>query len=255
MYIYIYISNTTKHDNKQCQDVLGVTKKKLQCKLQASNDAKYCHYHAWQSSNAPIPKQVIKKPGFIYIYTYEHMYNSFIEKNPSKRDFIRIDNSIISPSDNKNVKWDDDTLILCKIGMTTKSEVNARLLEWRKTCKHPITNLTPDKVHSLMKKKKSLTRMFQKLSLKSKKDIDDDSSPQFYSYNKGGFYSNGKGPRTLLEIENTIHKLLWNTYGQGLVYCYGCDPKNGEKRHREWFCVPKNDLLKIMKYIDNLCKL
>lgn len=194
------------------------------------------------------------KAGFIYIYTYRYMYDSLLSRNVADLDWLYVDDSILIP-DGKRHHWSSNDLVLCKIGMTTRSSVSTRLLEWQNTCKHPVINLTPERVHLLCnfsKKRHKLVTMFSKLSLKEHEEQKTTSVCQLRTYRDGGFFADGKGRQTLAAIENDIHKWLWKRYGQGLIYCYGCDPK-GHTRHKEWFRIPRKKLPSILQYIDLLC--
>lgn len=244
--------NTNLQTNEQQCSVLGITKKGIRCKLQVTN-GQYCHHHTWQDQNVPIVRDT-HKPGFIYVYTYRHMYDSLLARNVADLNWLYVDDSILH-SNGKRHHWSSNDSILCKIGMTTRSCVSTRLLEWQNSCKHPIVNLTPERVHSLCnqrKKSEKLTNMFSRLTLSQSKDPNQSFMPQLRTYRNGGFFADGEGMQTLAAIENRIHKRLWQRYGQGLIYCYGCDPE-GNTRHKEWFRVPKKELPTIFRYIDSLC--
>lgn len=241
-------------------DVLGITTKGLPCRIQVGNDQRYCHHHQWQNPNTPTintpdknPRSV-NKPGYIYIYTYRHLYDSLIDGKSNPLEWLFIDDSVLTPTSVKKRQWDSKTHILCKIGMTTKSSVTTRLLEWQNTCKHPVVNLTPDKVYSLCYKesaKSKLSQMFRKLSINANKENNPESI-NLHTYRDGGFWVNGKGSQTLPVIENAIHKHLWRKLGQGLVYCHGCDP-SGKRRHREWFKVAVKELPWLLQTVDSFC--
>lgn len=239
-------------------DVLGITQKSTQCKLQVSDGQKYCHHHQWQNPNTPVPKPKAKaKPGFIYIYTYKHLYDSLLSGKLRELDWLYVDESILAPNKVPRQRWVDNLQILCKIGMTTRSSAGARILEWQNTCKHPVLNLTPGRINALCNHQhpvSGLSKMFKKLSIKSKQpgEAQGPHNLKLRTYQNGGFYVDGKGSRTLQEIENAIHKLLWRKYGQGLVYCYGCDP-TGHKRHKEWFRVTIKELPWLIQTLDGFC--
>lgn len=239
-----------------CTFVLGITKKGIRCKIQVPDEQKYCHYHQWQDTCCPIVMdKKVKKPGFIYIYTYELMYNSLLCGKLEELDWLFVDDSILSPDKLARRKWIDDCQILCKIGMTTKPSVSTRLLQWQNTCKHTVVNLTPDKVELLCNRRdseKSFSKMFQKLSIKSTKKTKNSIAERLLTYRDGGFYVDHRGKRPIEEIENAIHKLLWKKYGQGLIYCYGCDP-SGKKRHKEWFRITIKELPWLLQTIDAIC--
>ena len=180
------------------------------------------------------------------------MYHSLITRSIADIDWLYLDESLLSTR-GKRRHWSSNNQILCKIGMTTRSSVDTRLLEWQNTCKHPVINLTPERIHLLYesgRNSRTLTKILSKLSLNGSKVRP--SNPKLQTYNNGGFYTNGKGPKTLAMIENTIHRQLWQRYGQGLIWCYGCDPE-GHTRHKEWFRVPIKDLPLLARYIDRVC--
>lgn len=176
----------------------------------------------------------------------------------------------------KKKQWADNDFILCKIGMTRRKTVDSRLLEWQNTCKHPIINLTPEKVDKLYqlkmksktkneRPKKGLHISLSNLQKKMEKLFIDDKydspkpnyakveSSSLHTYKDGGYFIDGKGLMKLSDIESAIHRLLWKKYGKGLVYCYGCDP-TGKKRHTEWFNVPVLELPSVLMIIDSFCR-
>lgn len=209
------------------------------------------------------------KPGFIYIYTYSNLFESYISEKTVDLKWLFIDESIIRTNGKKKRQWVDRDFILCKIGMTTRKTVDSRLLEWQTTCKHPVINLTPEKVDKLYHLKlksesknissnrllpislSSLQKKMEKLFIKDKShshkpSLPDPKVPTLRTYKDGGFFISGKGSMKLPDIESAIHKFLWKKYGKGLVYCYGCDP-TGKKRHTEWFNVPVLELPSVLR--------
>ncbi|CEP61305.1 uncharacterized protein LALA0_S02e11430g [Lachancea lanzarotensis] len=158
-------------------------------------------------------------------------------------------------------KWTARDQILLKVGMTRKTTVLARLLEWENSCKHPVTGIDLAKVNQLYQASSqrkstssSLVRLFQKLSLSSDKKAGKraDGTVSIPGFRDGGFYvANG---RSLELIETQIHQLLWNRYGQGLIHCYGCkNHLDQPKRHREWFMVPLDQVPEIFRAIGAIC--
>ncbi|SCU78578.1 LAFA_0A07294g1_1 [Lachancea sp. 'fantastica'] len=150
-------------------------------------------------------------------------------------------------------KWTAQDQILLKVGMTRKTNVLARLLEWENSCKHPVTGIDLSKVNQLYRashkrSSSSLVRLFQKMSLSDR----SRGTVKIRGFRDGGFYvANG---RSLELIETQIHQLLWNRYGQGLIYCYGCNNHlNQPKRHREWFMVPLDHVPDIFRAIGAIC--
>lgn len=250
-------------------------------------DRKYCHFHEYQSpdfnavsgkpgSNGGNEKRrateaAVKKAGFIYIYTYQAMYDAYAATNVKRMDWLYLDESIVSEKKNNLEQWHDDANILCKIGMTTNT-VSRRLSEWQNTCKHPVINLTPERINTLLSYRrqqqemahklsiKNLSNIFKKMSLSSKNkqatvtglSSEDNRVPKYHTYRDGGFYNNDKGRYNLRTIENSIHRELWNQYGRALTYCYGCD-ETGYKRHLEWFRIPVRDLPDVLRKIDSMC--
>ncbi|CAI4053501.1 hypothetical protein SKDZ_16G2330 [Saccharomyces kudriavzevii ZP591] len=159
--------------------------------------------------------------------------------------------------------------------MTRRETVDLRLLEWQNTCKHPIINLTPEKVNKLYQLKlkstnkntrsnkvlsislSNLQKKMEKLFIKDKNHLPkppflEHKVSKLYTYKDGGYFIDGKGSIRLPDIENAIHRFLWKKYGKGLVYCYGCDP-SGKKRHTEWFNVPVLELPSVLGIIDSFC--
>lgn len=126
-------------------------KKGERCKINIPSDKKYCHYHQWQDARyTRAPRDNAQnKPGFIYIYTYSNLFESYISEKTVDLKWLFIDESIIRTNGKKKRQWVDRDFILCKIGMTTRKTVDSRLLEWQTTCKHPVINLTPEKVDKL----------------------------------------------------------------------------------------------------------
>lgn len=202
------------------------------------------------------------RPGFIYIYTYKLLYDSILTNNLELASWLQIDNSILLNNknsgksghnkgfnDNQNDKWSLNGMILCKIGMTTKKNVELRLDEWRQQCYHDIINLTPTNTDRLLNsltnrrnKSKTLTNLFKFLSLKENKNSKNDKFingkhgardtkslqhirskiPSLITYHNGGFYNDGQGKLNLLQIEDALHQIFWKKYGKGIIKCSGC---------------------------------
>lgn len=213
------------------------------------------------------PKQPTsrKTPGFIYIYTYKQMYESLVTKRVDHLKWLHMDYSILRNEKTLPLsKWSAPGQILCKVGMTRKPTVLARLLEWQNSCKHPIVAVEPSMVEELCKLKlqssptedKTLSMLFRKLSLKGKKEIHRPSAEHqlkgLKCFRNGGFYV--VDGSKLEDVEVNIHKLLWRRYGQGFIYCHGCKNEKGQPtRHKEWFLVPVSQLPDVFKAIDALC--
>lgn len=244
-----------------------MTKKRLRCKIEVSDGAKYCHHHKWQDPEAR-PTNKVNKPGFIYIYTYKLLYESYAQSSKTKLDWLKLDYSIIQKQNHGSKQslkeWSSKDHILCKIGMTTKPCVSIRLAEWRGSCKHEIIGLTPKLIEKLYNSTNRdneisrLTKFFNKLSI-SKKKPGRSQLPQvpleLKNFYDGGFYYRPSGKISLSDLEAMTHRILWKRYGQGLLYCYGCSAeKHGNPvRHKEWFMVPVTDLPHVMETIDALC--
>lgn len=208
----------------------------------------YCHHH--RAQNRTSTQTITPKPGYIYVYTYRNLYDSLAAGHRSKLPWLLIDDSVLSPTNTIRRPWDSHSHILCKIGMTTKSKVSTRLLEWENSCKHPVLNLTPDRVATLCSRNSAtgLSRLLSKLFLTPSKPTITTKNLQ--TYHNGGFWvPTGELPA----IEHAIHRHLWQRYGQGLIYCHGCDP-SGKKRHREWFRVPVCDLPWLLTTLDRFCQ-
>ncbi|KAL3232632.1 hypothetical protein RNJ44_04548 [Nakaseomyces bracarensis] len=194
------------------------------------------------------------------MYTYLHLYDSFFSKEARKNNlnWLYVDKSIVSTKekDQKRQLWNDRDHILCKIGMTTKPMVSTRLLEWQNTCKNPVINLVPERIEHLVgiqqnKKTNDISALLQKLNFRNSKNNSSERL-SLRTYKDGGFFVDPGNNLNLSDIENKIHKYLWDQYGKGFIYCYGCDPM-GHKRHTEWFHLPITDLLDVMKTIDHFC--
>lgn len=179
------------------------------------------------------------------------MYESLAANHRSKLPWLLIDDSVLSPTTTARRPWDSRSHILCKVGMTTKSKVSTRLLEWENSCKHPVLNLTPDRVATLCSSRAGtgLSRLLAKLSLGARRAAPSAASLE--TYQDGGFRV---GSAQLAATEQAIHRHLWQRYGQGLIYCHGCDP-TGKKRHREWFRVPVHDLPWLLSTLDRFCQM
>lgn len=179
------------------------------------------------------------------------MYDAICEGQRRELPWLLIDDSILGPKTAVSRRtWDSHDHILCKIGMTTKSHVSARLVEWENTCKHPVVNLTPERVQELQRTDTdTLSRLLSRLSIshKQKKPLN------LSTYREGGFWVTATGSHSLPAVENAIHRHLWARLGQGLIYCHGCDP-NGLKRHKEWFKVPIAQLPWLLHTVDAFCR-
>ncbi|SMN18809.1 similar to Saccharomyces cerevisiae YPL034W Putative protein of unknown function [Maudiozyma saulgeensis] len=155
--------------------------------------------------------------------------------------------------------------------MTTKTNVQARLNEWETSCLHKVINLTPSNIDLLIRNTShssknipSLSKLMKRLSLSPRKKENLEKHHEvvqtyckdikLYTYNNGGFYSDGKGSMTLQDIENAVHQLLWKKYGKGIIHCSGCKRTGtAYKKHIEWFVIPIKDLPLILQIIDNFC--
>ena len=216
----------------------------------------------------PLPQPNPRRPGYIYIYTYERLFESIVTGSTKELTWLKLDNSVLTHQKNDTrLEWTNTNEILCKIGMTTKANVQLRLNEWEKSCSFKIVNLTMDNVNILLrstanldKRSGSLSKLMSRLSLNknSKKLHHTGNTPhkniQLRSYKNGGYYNDGKGKMTLQDIENSLHQLFWKKYGKGIVHCSGCN-QTGEayKRHIEWFLIPIKDLPNVLETIDNFC--
>lgn len=243
---------------------LGRTRRGQQCKIMVKTSQLYCHHHLRSAINVPSSGVAVPaKNGYIYVYTYQLLYDSLAtDKGGARLDWLNVDNSIINNINNNHekankVSWDkynkDSQFILCKIGMTTRLNVQSRLNEWESKCHHRIMNLTPQCVDVLVnvnkKKHKSLSSLFKRLSLNKSKN---NTTIQLQTYHNGGFYVDiSKSKLTLQQIESALHNYLWERYGKGIIHCQGCSENlKSTKRHVEWVYVPIKQLHYIFNYID-----
>lgn len=230
-----------------------------------------------------------KKDGYIYIYTYRLLYDSLVNHNQkTKLNWLKVDNSIVSNGNvSKLTQYDHSKgYILCKIGMTTKNDVQIRLKEWESHCHHPVTNLTPDRVSFLIQRYTSnyanfnsnnsssnsnsnnnksfkfisLSKLFQQLSIKENyhhnhlHEIPQLTTNHFSTYKNGGFYVCKTSKLSLNEIESFLHQYFWKKYGRGIIHCLGCSTNNNKnsntRKHIEWFNVPIKELPDMLYTID-----
>ncbi|CUS20887.1 LAQU0S02e00628g1_1 [Lachancea quebecensis] len=192
------------------------------------------------------------------------MYDSITVQKLDQLKWLRMDYSIIQKKETMPLsKWSATDQILCKVGMTRKPTVSARLIEWENTCKHPVIGLSPSSLQALSAAQqrpafpeRSLVKLFRKLSITSKAKVPRvvpyPQMPALRSFHNGGFYvRDGSG---LEDMERRIHRLLWQRFGQGFVYCHGCKNEKGyPKRHKEWFMIPISQLPNVFKAIDAIC--
>lgn len=268
----------------------GVTISGQPCKNKV-RDGAYCRFHVGQDSNnkrssrqtskvgehipgafgnqfTQITQTNLHRSGFIYIYTYKLLYEGICKGSVKDLQWLKIDNSVLThKKSDRNLDWTNKSQILCKIGMTTKSNVQLRLNEWENSCSHKIINLTPSNIDLLItstsiehsKDINRLSKLMHKLSIrpsKHNKSIQKGNHQKLklYSYNNGGFHMHGDGPMSLQDIENSLHQLLWKKYGKGIIHCSGCQKRGASyKKHIEWFVIPILDLPNILETIDNFC--
>lgn len=216
----------------------------------------------------PIQQPNPRKPGYIYIYTYEKLFNSFVNGSTEELSWLKLDNSVLThKNSDRRLEWNNRNEILCKIGMTTKANVQLRLNEWEQSCSFKIVNLTMDNVNTLIRNvnrperdANKLSKLMSKLSLKKKNNKDSHAAREvrhditLRSFKNGGYYNDARGKMTLQDIENSLHQLFWKKYGKGIIHCSGCH-RTGEdyKRHIEWFLIPIMDLPTVLETIDNFC--
>lgn len=233
----------------------------------------------------------IKRDGYIYIYTYRLLYDSLINCGQKiKLNWLKVDNSIISNGNLTKLTLYNHTegFILCKIGMTTRNDVQLRLKEWESHCHHPVINLTPERVSFLTQRYLanyadsnnnnnnngrisnsgsklsniiSLNNLFQRLSIKERyhhnphpQEIPQINSNDFSTYKNGGFYVCKTSKLSLTEIESFLHQFFWKKYGRGIIHCVGCSTNSNTntytRKHIEWFNVPIKELPDILYTID-----
>lgn len=193
-------------------------------------------------------------------------------KSSKNLKWLQVDNSIISNGNSENdnnkkpaklIKYDNKDnkgYILCKIGMTTRPDVQLRLNEWETHCHHQVVNLTPQNISLLIQrvnkshKSSTLLQLFQKLSIKDNSNDRNKSftMKQLTTYENGGFFVPNKTKIPLAHIESHLHRLFWNKYGRGIIRCSGCSVNGKDsKRHMEWFNVPISELPSILHTIDD----
>lgn len=107
--------------------------------------------------------------------------------------------------------------ILIKIGYTTRTP-QTRLEEWKNQCQHPIRLIGPSK---------------------RTKHYDPHYLGWHVTRN-----NNTRGPK---DLEQQIHKQLFDKFGYGYVVCHGCNAK-----HYEWVVLRLSDLSSVYKIIDTV---
>lgn len=254
----------------QCR---GVTTKGERCKINSS--AEYCHYHENQSKQRPTKKKTspthettttiriapnprsshkshspeklhvsrvvvpnsIPKQGFIYAYTLSDLLSL------NEKLWLCIKNSPgCSTSDRDkwlphNSKKSKYTLI--KVGMTTRTSVLLRLVQWEQKCCHSLTCLQPNVQYF----KTDLIDRLKRLKIK-----------EYKTYRDNGFFCN-----QVAKSEVEIHRILRDKYGKGDVQCTGCVwrsnvPNAKYSIHVEWFIVPKKEVPYVFDVIDSVCQ-
>ncbi|KAH3675885.1 hypothetical protein WICMUC_002455 [Wickerhamomyces mucosus] len=158
-----------------------------------------------------------------------------LEKSPKKQDWLHVKRM----NENNWSILDPQSLILIKIGMTSKS-VAKRLNEWENKCNHRLISINP-----YCLKKNSILSLFKKLSISHG---GNDYTLKTYDMEGQGFFTESN----LSKIEKEVHSTLWKLYGKGDIVCHGC--KIGEKIgiHKEWFLVKRTNLDNIFKLIDKI---
>ncbi|KAH3901197.1 uncharacterized protein SCODWIG_00954 [Saccharomycodes ludwigii] len=152
-----------------------------------------------------------------------------------------------------NNKWNTDK-ILIKIGITRQLTVEKRINQWRDSCKHDLINLTPNNIMGLVSSESSdayhcqLTSRFNNLSIGNNNGESQRLTLSNYKITSNGFIVH-QSLVPLEVLESKIHNILWDKYGKGVIYCYGC---NDERTHREWFLLPITELINTFKLIDNV---
>ncbi|AAS52186.2 ADR266Wp [Eremothecium gossypii ATCC 10895] len=233
------------------QQCAGTTAKKDRCKRRVANGV-YCAAHRAQHSAAPV-----QSDGFIYMYTYERLYDALMGKGgAASLDWLKADRSVLEKKPVALQRWQLDGDILVKIGMTN-NPVAARLVQWRQRCTHPLVALTPARVRELQRvharrKRGVLERLQERmrdLSLHRPHGADAQEPP-LLTFAHDGFRCRGDA---LAAVEQSIHQALWRRYERAYVLCSGCTRSAAPTRHREWFKVPVRDLGYVLYTIDDLC--
>ena len=216
------------------------------------------------------------KPGFIYIYTL----TSLLENKP-----IQVKN-LPNAHNRHRDKWvsyepKKSHYYLLKIGMTTGT-VTRRLKQWETKCNHQLTCIFPagkqnsmdkfvDKFLKLKLSRTEVKRTDNSIKLTSRtiettKNIGTESLRTFPTshskeslscFRDNGFYAEAD----VAQVESLVHKNLRKLYGDGSLYCTGCQgkktgegPFNEYSIHTEWFLVPKNELAVVYKVINDECE-
>ncbi|PSK40452.1 hypothetical protein C7M61_000092 [Candidozyma pseudohaemuli] len=200
-------------------------------------------------------KDVIHKPGFIYIFTLASLMTR------DGGDFFKTRNLELE----KKGQWVNFSpkrleYMFVKVGMTTKT-VDLRLLQWEKQCNHKLVCLHPGSEG----KDLTLVEKLKRLSIRKDKYPYHTFQPS-----DKGFYAG----RSVWQAEQEIHGFLKQRYGGGTVYCQGCIDKAKEeekgsrllkffkrkeetlseyKVHVEWFPIPKSELREVFRIVDTVC--
>ncbi|CCH59733.1 hypothetical protein TBLA_0B09180 [Henningerozyma blattae CBS 6284] len=252
-------------------------------KTKVKDGAKYCHLHNPSTSptkSKPSPGKPINPVGYIYVYTYEELYNSRISSK-TQPTWLGVQ-TLENHSQTTQVP---DAQILVKLGVTTQTKVETRLHQWERQCGKPIVNLTPTKVQELLdcyttttsnsttkqskQKSNSLTQMLRRLTLNPStrnpgkpnristgKNLPAELQKRPASLKKlrnfsttgGGFFTDGTGPAgPVQEVERKLHNELWSLYGRGVVRGCGCGCE-----HTEWFFVPVAELPRVLVLADSV---
>ncbi|CAH2352511.1 hypothetical protein CLIB1423_07S01178 [[Candida] railenensis] len=263
------------HSTMQCH---GVTTKGERCKIKSSTRYCHYHVHqskqkssstnltnttvriainprsshtSYSRSNSHSPEKVpryphnsalaaphpIPKAGFIYAYTLSDLLLL------SEKSWLNIKNlPNCSPKDRDkwlpfNSKKSKYTLV--KVGMTTRTSVLSRLVQWEQKCCHSLTCLQPNVQYFKM----DIIERLKRLKIR-----------EYVTYRDNGFFCS-----QVAKSESEIHRILRERYGKGDVYCSGCavtskDPTSAFKIHVEWFIVPKKDVPYIFEVIDRVCQ-
>ncbi|CCE82867.1 Piso0_002619 [Millerozyma farinosa CBS 7064] len=240
----------------------GITSKNTKCRRKVLEHQTYCYQHIHQGAQEKKPTQNKRnggKAGYIYIFTLRKL---IAEKGPST--WFSVKNMPDTKSRDKNM-WvpfeaRKSKYLLVKVGMTTLN-VDRRIKQWEEKCHHELACVHPGS--NLKVKGSSVDRLlmqFKELMLSERK---------FSTYNAAqrGFFCSSD----VSKAEKDIHATLKRIYGRGDVYCSGCrDADQGSKAqsralckrapfdgayniHIEWFSIPKKDLTKLYKIIDDTC--
>lgn len=260
----------------------GITKKGERCKIIVLGENEfYCRYHINQrvdnNNNNTKPTKIekkfyekikktsesknrveiitskssnfrsIDKCGFIYIFTFRHL----LDKKPLKQKWlIHTKTNSKSQSVTQN-NFDPKRYILLKVGYTGQT-AEIRLDQWTKQCQHDFVLVTPEaSAQMIVSNRDKFSLVLQNLK---KLNLNNDSTDREhlrkrfsnFDFDKHAF----KCRYHAYQSEQNIHKLLRESFGKVEMFCETCD-KQKRGLHKEWFIVPRIEVERVMKVINN----